>query len=144
MYAIVDIAGQQFKVEKGKRVYVNRLAVNEGEKVTFDKVLLTQNESDIRVGKPVVEGVSISATVEKHMKGDKLLVFKKKRRKGYKKLNGHRQYLTQITIDDITFGNDTSKSKVQVEVAEEETTAKIKTVVDEAVEKEQTIEESNS
>lgn len=101
MYAIVEIAGQQFKVEKDQRVFVHRLAVEEGASVTFDKVLLTDNEGAITVGAPVIEGVAVKATVKSHLKGDKVIVFKKKRRKGYKKKNGHRQHLTEIVIDAI-------------------------------------------
>ncbi len=101
MYAIVDIAGQQFKVEKGVKVYVHRLDVEEGAKVDFDKVLLLDKEGTVTVGKPTVEGASVSAEVLRHLKGDKVIVFKKKRRKGYKKKNGHRQFLTQIEITSI-------------------------------------------
>ena len=101
MYAIVEIAGQQFKVEKERKVYVNRLPQEEGADVAFEKVLLVDNEGVISVGAPVVEGATITAKVLKHLKGDKVIVFKKKRRKGYKKKNGHRQYLTQIQITDI-------------------------------------------
>jgi large subunit ribosomal protein L21 len=101
MYAIVEIAGQQFKVEKGKKVFVHRLQEAEGSEVKFENVLLIENENNINVGTPVVEGASVSAKVLQHCKGDKVLVFKKKRRKGYKKLNGHRQYFTEIEIQDI-------------------------------------------
>jgi large subunit ribosomal protein L21 len=101
MYAIVEIAGQQFKVEKERKVYVHRLPQDEGAEVTFEKVLLIDNDGVISIGAPVVEGAKITATVLKHLKGDKVIVFKKKRRKGYKKKNGHRQYLTQIQITDI-------------------------------------------
>ncbi len=101
MYAIVDIAGQQFKVEKGNKLFVHRLSADEGASVKFDKILLTDNDGKISVGTPYVENVSISAKVIKHLKGDKVLVFKKKNRNGYQKLNGHRQYFTQIEIDDI-------------------------------------------
>ncbi len=101
MYAIVDIAGQQFKVEKGVKVYVHRLDAEEGAKVDFDKVLLVDNGGAVTVGKPTVEGASVSAEIIKHLKGDKVIVFKKKRRKGYKKKNGHRQFLTQIEIKSI-------------------------------------------
>ncbi len=101
MYAIVDIAGQQFKVEAGRRVYVNRLDANEGDSITFDKVLLTQEGKDVKVGKPVVAGAAVEAKVLHHMKGDKVLVFKKKRRKTYQKMTGHRQYLTEIMIENI-------------------------------------------
>ena len=101
MYAIVEIAGQQFKVEKERKVYVHRLPQDEGADVTFEKVLLIDNDGVISIGTPVVEGAKVTATVLKHLKGDKVIVFKKKRRKGYKKKNGHRQYLTQIQITDI-------------------------------------------
>jgi len=104
MYAIVDIAGQQFKVEKDQKVYVHRLENEEGTDVEFEKVLLVDNGGKIQVGNPVVKGAKISAKVLSHMKGDKVLVFKKKRRKGYQKLNGHRQYFSQIQIQDIILG----------------------------------------
>ncbi len=102
MYAIVDIAGQQFKVEKDQKLYVHRLEVEEGKKVSFQKVLLIDTGNKVSVGNPVVKGASVDAKVISHMKGDKVLVFKKKRRKGYQKLNGHRQYMTQIQIEAIS------------------------------------------
>ena len=102
MYAIVDIAGQQFKVEKDQKLFVHRLEGEEGKKVSFDKVLLIDTGSKIAVGDPVVKGASVTAKIVEHMKADKVLVFKKKRRKGYKKLNGHRQYMTQILIEGIS------------------------------------------
>ena len=101
MYAIVEIAGQQFKVEKERKVYVHRLPQDEGVDVTFERVLLIDNEGVISVGAPVVEGATITAKVLKHLKGDKVIVFKKKRRKGYKKKNGHRQFFSQIQITEI-------------------------------------------
>jgi|SRR6056297_1029311 len=101
MYAIVDIAGFQYKVEKDKKYFVNRLSQNEGEQVEFDKVLLVDNDGDVKVGKPTVEGAKISAKVVAHDKADKKIIFKKKRRKGYEKKNGHRQPVTQIQIDEI-------------------------------------------
>ena len=101
MYAIVDIAGQQFKVEKDQKLYVHRLEVEEGKKVSFQKVLLIDTGNKVSVGNPVVKGASVDAKVISHMKGDKVLVFKKKRRKGYKKLNGHRQHFTKIQIENI-------------------------------------------
>ncbi|MCS6933745.1 MAG: 50S ribosomal protein L21 [Chitinophagales bacterium] len=101
MYAIVEIAGQQFKAEPGKKLYVHRLAGNEGDTVTFDKVLLTDNNGNVSVGTPVVNGVNVKAKILAHIKGDKTLVFKKKRRKGYKKTYGHRQSYTQIEIESI-------------------------------------------
>jgi len=101
MYAIVDIAGQQFKVEKGKKLYVNRLEATEGSSLEFEKVLLIDNEGKVKVGAPTVKGASVSAKVLSHLKGDTVIVFKKKRRKGYQKMNGHRQYLSQVEIEDI-------------------------------------------
>ncbi len=104
MYAIVEIAGQQFKVSKDLKVYVHRLTNEEGSKVSFDKVLLLDDNGTITLGAPAVEGASVEAKVLQHLKGDKVIVFKKKRRKGYKKRNGHRQYLTQIVIEGIAVG----------------------------------------
>jgi large subunit ribosomal protein L21 len=101
MYAIVEIAGQQFKVQKDQKIYVHRLDVEEGKKVDFDKVLLIDNDGTISVGAPVIAGAKVSAKVEAHVKGDKVIVFRKKRRKGYAKKNGHRQSFTAITISDI-------------------------------------------
>ena len=102
MYAIVDIAGQQFKVEKDQKLYVHRLEVEEGKKVSFEKVLLIDTGNKVSVGDPLVKGASVNAKVLEHVKGDKVLVFKKKRRKGYQKLNGHRQYLSYIQIEGIS------------------------------------------
>ncbi len=101
MYAIVDIAGQQFKVEQGRKIFVHRLQAEVGDSVNFDKVLLTDNEGRVKIGTPYVEGSSVKAKVLDHLKGDKVIVFKKKRRKGYAKKNGHRQYLTQLLIEEI-------------------------------------------
>jgi large subunit ribosomal protein L21 len=101
MYAIVDIAGQQFKVEKDMKVYVHRLEGKEGANVEFDNVLLVEDDGKVTVGTPKVEGVKISAKILSHLKDDKVIIFKKKRRKGYQKSNGHRQYLTQIQIESI-------------------------------------------
>ncbi|MEN9443171.1 MAG: hypothetical protein RIS47_61 [Bacteroidota bacterium] len=102
MYAIVEILGQQFKVEKDNKVFVHRMQAEEGATVSFDKVLLIDNDGDVKIGAPVLEGASVKVTVLEHLKGDKVIVFKKKRRKGYKKKNGHRQYLTKIQIEEIT------------------------------------------
>ncbi len=101
MYAIVEIAGQQFKVAKDQKVYVHRLQEDEGKKVTFDSVLLIEDGSDITIGAPAIDGAAVEAKVVQHLKGDKVIVFKKKRRKGYRKKNGHRQYLTELVIDSI-------------------------------------------
>jgi large subunit ribosomal protein L21 len=111
MYAIVDIAGQQFKVQKNARVYVHRLEAKEGEKVEFNQVLLIENEGKIQVGAPVIDGARVAATVLNHLKGDKVLVFKKKRRKGFKRMNGHRQYLTQILVQGILAKGETLKEE---------------------------------
>ena len=101
MYAIVEIAGQQFKVEKDRKVYVHRLAAEEGAQVEFENVLLVDNDGQVKVGAPVVKGAAVKCKILKHLKDDKVLVFKKKRRTGYQKCNGHRQYLTQILIEEI-------------------------------------------
>jgi large subunit ribosomal protein L21 len=101
MYAIVEIAGQQFKVQKNQRVYVHRLEAKEGANLEFDKVLLTDTDGKIVVGSPNVDGVRVAAQVLSHLQGDKVLVFKKKRRKGYQKMNGHRQQLSEILVQDI-------------------------------------------
>ncbi|MBE6250783.1 MAG: 50S ribosomal protein L21 [Bacteroidales bacterium] len=109
MYAIVEIAGQQFKVEAGNEIFVNRLPQEKGASVEFTKVLLVDEDGAVKVGAPYVEGVKVTATVlgraergvEDGMKGDKVLVFKKKRRKGYQKLNGYRHYFTKLQIDSI-------------------------------------------
>lgn len=102
MYAIVEIAGQQFKIEKDQKIFVHRLKAEEGSQVKFDRVMLIDNDGSVKVGAPTVSGAEVTATVLNHLKGDKVLVFKKKRRKSYQKMNGHRQYLTSIKIDSIT------------------------------------------
>jgi large subunit ribosomal protein L21 len=101
MFAIVEIAGQQFKVQKDQQIFVNRLDAAVDAKVDFDKVLLIDNGGKIDVGAPIISGAKVSAKVLEHLKGDRVLVFKKKRRKGYQKLNGHRSYLTKIQIESI-------------------------------------------
>ena len=102
MYAIVDIAGQQFKVEAGNEIFVQRLAQAKDSNVEFDKVLLVDNEGKVKVGAPYVKGAVVKATVlDDDAKADKVLVFKKIRRKGFQKLNGHRQKLTKIKINEI-------------------------------------------
>ncbi|MDZ4840073.1 MAG: 50S ribosomal protein L21 [Bacteroidota bacterium] len=101
MYAVVDIAGQQFKVEKGQTLFVHRLVNAEGEEVNFEKVLLLSDDAN-KVSITGLENALVKATVLRHMKSDKIIVFKKKRRKGYKVRNGHRQYMSQVRIDDIT------------------------------------------
>ena len=101
MYALVEIAGQQFKVEKKQEIFVHRLEEKEGSKVDFSDVLLIDNNGKVNVGTPVIKGAVVSAKVLEHMKADKVLVFKKKRRKGYQKLTGHRQYMSRIVIENI-------------------------------------------
>ena len=104
MYAIVEISGKQFKVEKKQKLFVNRLDVAEGKKISFDNVLMVNDGSKLSVGTPNVSGVQVDAKVLKHLKSDKVIVFKKKRRKGYKVRNGHRQAITEIEISDILTG----------------------------------------
>jgi large subunit ribosomal protein L21 len=101
MYAIVEIAGQQFKVEKDQRYYVHQLEGNPGSNVTFENVLLLDDNGKVSVGAPAVKGVQVKAKIEQHLKGDKVIVFKKKRRKGYAVKNGHRQRLTEVLIKEI-------------------------------------------
>lgn len=101
MYAIVEIAGLQYKVQKDQTIFVNRLPENEGDKVSFDKVLLVEADGKVNVGAPAIAGANVSAEVLSHVKGDKVIVFKKKRRKGYRVKNGHRQSHSQIKITDI-------------------------------------------
>ncbi|HEA29824.1 MAG TPA: 50S ribosomal protein L21, partial [Leeuwenhoekiella sp.] len=111
MYAIVEIAGQQFKVAKDQKIYVNRLAEDEGAQVSFDKVLLADDGGNVTLGAPAIDGALVGAKVVKHLRGDKVIVFKKKRRKGYKKKNGHRQWLTQLEIVDISLSGKKKESK---------------------------------
>jgi large subunit ribosomal protein L21 len=119
MYAIVEIAGQQFKVAKDQKVYVHRLQDKEGSKVSFDNVLLVSDGEKVTLGAPAIEGAKVTAKVLEHLKGDKVIVFKKKRRKGYKKKNGHRQFLTEIQIDGIAVGGAKKKAAPKKEAAEE-------------------------
>ncbi|MDX6745733.1 50S ribosomal protein L21 [Polaribacter sp. PL03] len=101
MYAIVEIAGQQFKVAKDQKVYVHRLKGEEGSEVTFDNVLLLDDNGSVSIGAPAIEGAAVTAKILSHLQGDKVIVFKKKRRKGYQKKNGHRQALSEIQIESI-------------------------------------------
>lgn len=111
MYAIVDIAGQQFKVEKNTKVFAHRLEGKEGSKVTLDKVLLIDDNGKVSVGAPTVSGATVSAKIVSHLKDDKVIVFKKKRRKGYQKQNGHRQALTELLIEGISAKGGTKKAE---------------------------------
>jgi large subunit ribosomal protein L21 len=119
MYAIVEIAGQQFKVSKDQRIFVHQLQGNEGDKVEFSNVLLVDQDGKISVGAPAVAGASVTAKIERHLKGDKVIVFKKKRRKGYQKSNGHRQRFTEITISGINVGAKTKAKKEEAAEAAE-------------------------
>ncbi|MCB0446040.1 MAG: 50S ribosomal protein L21, partial [Gelidibacter sp.] len=113
MYAIVEIAGQQFKVEKDQKVFVHRLSTEEGKKVSFDNVLLIGDGNNITVGAPAIDGAQVGAKVLKHLQGDKVIVFKKKRRKGYRKKNGHRQALSEIVIESIVASGATKAPKTE-------------------------------
>lgn len=125
MYAIVEIAGQQFKVAKDQKVFVNRLAGEEGDSVSFDKVLLSGDGDNITLGAPAIDGALVDAKITRHVKGDKVIVFKKKRRKGYRVKNGHRQSLTEISIVGISLpGSKKSSAKTEEPKAKEETKAK--------------------
>jgi large subunit ribosomal protein L21 len=127
MYAIVEIAGHQFKVEKDQKVFVNRLATEEGKAVSFDNVLLVADGDNVTVGAPAIDGAQVSAKVLKHLKGDKVIVFKKKRRKGYRVKNGHRQALTEIVIESIlTSGAKPAKAALKKEVKKAEPKAETK------------------
>ena len=101
MYVIVDIQGQQFKVEKDQKLFVHRINADQGATVEFEKVLLADKDGAVTVGAPVIEGAKVVVEVISHVKGDKVLIFHKKRRKGYRKLNGHRQQFTEITVKEI-------------------------------------------
>ena len=120
MYAIVDIAGQQHKVKKKQKIYVHRLDAAEGSQVEFNKVLLVDNEGAISVGMPFVDGTRVAAKVVAHVKDDKVLIFKKKRRKGYKRLNGHRQYLTELLIQGILGEGEVLEIEAEEPIAVEE------------------------
>jgi large subunit ribosomal protein L21 len=115
MYAIVEIAGQQFKVVKDQKVFVHRLQTEEGKQVAFDNVLLIGDGDNVTVGAPAIDGAQVGAKVLKHLKGDKVIVFKKKRRKGYRKKNGHRQSLTEIIIESIAASGAKKASKAENE-----------------------------
>jgi large subunit ribosomal protein L21 len=117
MYAIVEIAGQQVKVAKDQKVFVNRLPVEEGKSVSFDNVLLIGDGDNITIGAPAINGAQIGAKVVKHLKGDKVIVFKKKRRKGFRKKNGHRQYLSEIMIESIVASGATPAKKEEAKKA---------------------------
>lgn len=130
MYAIVEIAGQQFKVEEGKNIFVHRLDVKEGEKVEFNQVLLLEEDGKISVGEPIVKDAFVEGKIIGQVKGDKVIVFKKKRKKGYRVKNGHRQKFTKIEIVSINGKTSPKKTAVKKEEASvaKETAGKTKTV----------------
>ena len=136
MYAIVEIAGQQFKVEKDQKLFVHRLESKEGSKVTFDNVLLLANGDKISVGAPAIDGAQVGVKVLKHFKGNKVIVFKKKRRKGYRVKNGHRQALTEIQVENILVSGAKKTKKVEKSVKADAKPAK-------KVEKSKTTEKEN-
>jgi len=117
MYAIVEIAGQQFKVVKDQKVFVHRLQTEEGKQVAFDNVLLIGDGDKVTVGAPAIDGAQVGAKVLKHLKGDKVIVFKKKRRKGYRVKNGHRQSLTEIQIESIVASGAKPAAKAEKKAA---------------------------
>ncbi len=114
MYAIVEIAGQQFKVAKDQKVFVHRLEEKEGSKVSFDKVLLL-DDGNVTIGAPVIKNAVVTAKILSHLKGDKVIVFKKKRRKGFRKKNGHRQHLSEIQIEGISTKAPAKKAAAKTE-----------------------------
>jgi len=130
MYAIVEIAGQQFKVEKDQKYFVHQLEGKPGSKITFENVLLLDDKGKVAVGSPSVNGIQVTAKIEQHLLGDKVIVFKKKRRKGYKVKNGHRQRLTEITVQEIGKKLAAKKAAPKVEKKELESikTASVKKV----------------
>ena len=140
MYAIVEIAGQQFKVEKDQQIFVHRLEAEEGSKVDFENVLLIDNGGKINVGAPAVKGAKVTAKVLEHLKGDKVIVFKKKRRKGYKVKNGHRQYLTKLEILQI----DEKAAAKKAPEKKSETKTESKTVAKKPAAKKTTIKKTAS
>ena len=124
MYAIVEIGGKQVKVEKNQKIFVNRLDAKEGSKVTFDNILLLDNAGKVVLGTPSVKGAAVEAKVVKHLKDDKVIVFKKKRRKGYKVKNGHRQFLTEIMVEKILEKGAKPVADAKSEVQESKPAAK--------------------
>mgnify|MGYP001126644750 FL=1 len=124
MYAIVEIAGQQFKVEEGKKIFVHRMEAAEGENVEFEKVLLIDNDGAITIGEPVIENTVVEGKVLSHPRGDKVIIFKKKRRKGYQKRSGHRQDLTQVEILSIGARGEAKKKSPAKAKAKAETEEK--------------------
>ena len=128
MIAVVKIGGEQLKVEKGQIFTVNRLEGASGKKISFSDVLLIEDKGSTKVGNPKIEKATVSASIIEHLKGDKVIVFKKKRRKGYKVKNGHRQYLTKIKIEDISIVSKKAVTKKESKKTEQKkTTQKVST-----------------
>jgi len=123
MYAIVEIAGQQFKVEEGKKIFVHRLKAEDGKQIDFEKVLLIEEEGKVTVGEPVIPNAKVEGKVINQVRGDKVIVFKKKRKKGYRVKNGHRQDFTQVEIVSINGKTSPKKQVVKKVVAEVATEA---------------------
>lgn len=134
MYAIVSIAGQQFKVEKDKKVFVHRLQGDVGSMMEFDKVMLIEDEGKIKIGSPFIKNALVTGKIMAHIKGDKVLVFKKKRKKGYQKMNGHRQYLTEVMIDGILENTSAKKTQPDTDKKQKEVPAASASVAEKAVE----------
>jgi len=144
MYAIVEIAGQQFKVEEGKKIFVHRLKAENGKTVEFDQVLLIEDKGKVTVGEPVIKDAVVEAKVLEHLKGDKVIVFKKKRRKGYRVKNGHRQYFTQVEIVSIkekASRKAASKKEAETQEKPQEAAAVEDTKIKSAAEPAGTVEE---
>ena len=126
MIAVIQIGGEQLRVEKGKIFTIDRLSKKSGEKISFNNVLLIEKGGSVQIGNPVIEKAVVSASILEHFKGEKVIVFKKKRRKGYKVKNGHRQYLTKIKIEDISIKGGVKEKK---EAAKKKEVAKEKTKI---------------
>ena len=126
MYAIVEIAGQQFKVVQDQKLFVHRLSDKEGSKVSFDKVFLLDDGKKVSIGAPAITGASVEAKVVSHLRGDKVIVFKKKRRKGYRVKNGHRQALTELVIEKIQATVSKPKKAAESSAPKKETKAAVK------------------
>ena len=116
MYAIVKIAGKQLRVENQQKLYVDRLDQKEGSKVTFDNILMIDNNGKTLIGDPILKGASVEAKIVKHLKDDKIIVFKKKRRKGYRVKNGHRQELSEILVEKVLEKSSKIKSEKKATV----------------------------
>mgnify|MGYP001343678750 FL=1 len=135
MYAIVEIGGKQIKVKKDQKIFVNRLDGKEGSKVTFDNILLLDNAGKVVLGTPSIKGAAVEAKILKHLKDDKVIVFKKKRRKGYKVKNGHRQFLTEIMVEKILEKRAKSKLDTKAEAKESKSAVEKKSVSNKVISK---------